>query len=451
MAGIISSPGIGSGLDIGGIVDALVAVERDPKQARFNQKESILEAQLSAIGSLKSVLDTFQSSLEGLISGDAYSNRSASSADESAVTVSIQSGASPAVSSYQVEVVSLAASHKLVSANIATPDTISGTSFQINGVEITGAASATSLEGLKDAINSADNNPGVGAAIITDQDGNQRLALTATESGAANQFTVTEDFGLSLPSSGEGYTAGADAEIILDGLTSSPIKSSTNTFEGVIEGLDFTVLEEGKTTTLSIATDSDAAKKSVEDFVEAYNNVINELAKSKTVDTEGNNAAALFGDSLLRTLETHFQRTATASYSGTGSSFGSLSEIGITTDYQTGQLTINSSKLDSAIKEDFDSIKQLFGHENGIATTLDAKLEPYLKFDGTLDLREDSINDQIRDIDDQRAALELYVEKFEANLFAKFSAMDTLVASLNQTSSWLTQQLSTLPGLVERK
>ena len=38
------------------------------------------------------------------------------------------------------------------------------------------------------------------------------------------------------------------------------------------------------------------------------------------------------------------------------------------------------------------------------------------------------------------------MERFEARLTAQFTAMDQLVASLQSTGSYLTQQLSSLPG-----
>jgi flagellar hook-associated protein 2 len=58
--GTIASTGVGSGLDVQGIVDKLVAAEGQPKTVRLNGQEAKVQAKLSAIGTLGSALAFFR-------------------------------------------------------------------------------------------------------------------------------------------------------------------------------------------------------------------------------------------------------------------------------------------------------------------------------------------------------------------------------------------------------
>ena len=51
-------------------------------------------------------------------------------------------------------------------------------------------------------------------------------------------------------------------------------------------------------------------------------------------------------------------------------------------------------------------------------------------------------------VGEQRERLELRLSSMETRLLAQFNAMDSLVANLSSTSSFLTGQLANLPGVV---
>ena len=59
---MITATGIGSGLDVEGLVSQLLAVEAQPVNARLDRREGKLQAELSAIGTLRSALSTFSTS-----------------------------------------------------------------------------------------------------------------------------------------------------------------------------------------------------------------------------------------------------------------------------------------------------------------------------------------------------------------------------------------------------
>ena len=67
----LSTPGVGSGLDIAGIVDKLMAIEQAPL-SKINTKLVGLQAQVSAYGSLKSAVSSFRD-VEVEVSAPIYS------------------------------------------------------------------------------------------------------------------------------------------------------------------------------------------------------------------------------------------------------------------------------------------------------------------------------------------------------------------------------------------
>jgi flagellar hook-associated protein 2 len=87
----------------------------------------------------------------------------------------------------------------------------------------------------------------------------------------------------------------------------------------------------------------------------------------------------------------------------------------------------------------------MVNYATGYAVQLQALASSFLDTDGALTSRTDGINKTIKDIDDRRAALELRMTAIEARYRAQFTALDTMMSSMNQTSSFLQQQLSNLP------
>jgi flagellar hook-associated protein 2 len=82
---------------------------------------------------------------------------------------------------------------------------------------------------------------------------------------------------------------------------------------------------------------------------------------------------------------------------------------------------------------------------NGLAASLDGILDNFLQADGIIASREQGLNEGLEDIEDERFRLEDRILALEARLIRQFSALDTLIAQFNQTSSFLTQQLANLP------
>ena len=124
MAGI-SVSGVGSGIEINGLVDQLVAAERDPQVQRLDVKEATYQTQLSSFGLLKSALSDVQTSLAKLGNEGLFAERTASSSEPDVFGAT--AGADAAPGAYTVRVEQLATSHKLRSAGFADADATVGT------------------------------------------------------------------------------------------------------------------------------------------------------------------------------------------------------------------------------------------------------------------------------------------------------------------------------------
>ena len=473
----ITAAGTGSGLDIEKIITTLTEAERAPAEMRLKNREIEVQADISAYGALKGAVKDFQTSLSGLSSLTQLAARAAKSSHESLFTATASSGA--AVGNTSVRVLNLASNHKLVStANFASSTAAVGAgtltlnlgsnSFNVN---IVGGQNNT-LAGIRDAINSASDNPGITASILTVSDGGggtvSKLVLTADETGADNFISVsvagdsdgnnTDNVGLSSfvfntdqTGNMSQKTQALDATIEIDG--EFQVTSTTNTFKDAIQGvtINLTGADPATTATLSVSLDQTAIRERLTKFVDAFNVLGDTLNFLTDYDPETKKAGLLTGDFAARTIETQIRRTISGVVEGLGSSFNTLASIGITTQ-RDGSLALDQEKLGDALLNNFDDVAEMLAGEEGIAKTLDDKLEVFLRSDGIIASRNESFLKQVQEIDEQRVKLNMRMESYEERIRLQYTNLDILVGQLQSTGSFVTQQLDIIKaGLTGKK
>ncbi len=453
----IVSTGIGSGLDIAGIVQSLVAAEGQPVETRIAQQESRAQAKLSAFGSLKSALSDFRDKLDTMRTLEKFLSRKASSGNEDRFTVSAGTNALPA--SYDLEVVQLAQAQKLTSGAFVDADAVVGTgtlTIQIGAetMDLTIDGTNSTLAGIRDAINAATDNPGVSATIVNANSGSY-LIVTGEATGAANSITISQaggdgglsaleyDPGMGLTSMTESIAA-QDALVRIDGLD---VMSESNTIAGAVQGVTINVLEDsgGGTDALLVENDDQAAKDLVSGFVESYNALVNIFDNLTSYDAENEIAAPLVGDSTLRGIRDQIRRELSVGVEDLDATFSTLSEVGVEVQLD-GTLNLNTERLDTVVAEDFVKFGQLFSTTDGFATRLYDLTDGYLSSDGIIESRTQGLTATIDGYSDDREALNDRLASLETRLLRQFNALDSLLAQLTSTSNFLTQQLSTLPG-----
>ncbi|KVW96071.1 flagellar filament capping protein FliD [Thiobacillus denitrificans] len=389
---MISAPGIGSGLDVNGIVSQLMAAERQPLAALARQEQTYNQ-KLSAFGQVRSTLASFQTALQDLSSGSKFQALSATASDTKVLSASASSNATPA--SYQLEVLQLAQQHKLASSGYAaTSDVVgSGTltiqfgtydsglnTFTANADKatktITIAPANNTLAGVRDAINAA--NAGVSATIVNDGSATgNRLVLTSTDSGANNslKISVTDDDTISTDMSGlsalaynptaavgsgknlSQVAAAQSAQLKIDGIT---VNQSTNTVKNAIDGvtLNLATTNVGVPLTLNVSRDTKTITDAVQSFVTAYNGTSGTLKNLTAFKGVGSQNGVLLGDSTARGIQVGMRNLLNTSIDS-GGSLTTLSQIGVSFK-SDGTLALDSTKLNTAISTNFSDITALF-------------------------------------------------------------------------------------------
>ena len=384
---MLSSPGIGSGLDINGIVKQLMAVEQRPL-ASLDSKEAKQQTQLTAFGSLKGALSSFQSSLAALANPAKYTAIAASIADNTLANVSATSAAG--TGSHSIEIQTLAQSHKLKSSNFATTGTTvgsgtltlqfgtySGGTFTLNpdkaAQSITISPSNASLAGIRDTINLA--NAGVSASIVNDGTGN-RLVIASKDTGLSNALKITttdddanntDNAGLSqlvYDASTGGTTnltqtvAASNATLVIDGIS---ISKASNKITDAIEGvtLDLLKTNPGSTTTLNLSRDTASIQGAVTSFVKAYNDLNKTIVDLSKYDAATKRASTLTGDSTVRSIQTQLRNAISDPLTTAGGGLSLLSEAGISFQAD-GTLKLDSAKLSKVMSDPTKDISTLF-------------------------------------------------------------------------------------------
>ena len=443
MAGL-SASGIGSGLDIDGIISQLMAIERQPLQ-KLDSRISDYNAQLSAYGQLKSALDSFESSMDGLASVNKFQMFAATSTNEDIFTADTDEFAS--TGKYDITVNRLAEHHKMGTDSAGTDPaaTFGGTAGDQLKLDVgTGSmtvdlSSAKTLSEIKDAINADANNPGIKATLISGDNNLVRLVLTADDLGSAGAITATETFtGTALGLADINNSAALDAEVIVDGMT---ITRSANEIDDIIQGVTLNLKDADATKyTLDVSRDDDGIVNSVQGFINAYNGAMNKL---ESLHKEG---GSLEGDNTVISIQSQLRDALNATVD-TGGAFSYLAELGITTNTTTGDLELDQDKLKAAMDEDFDAVANVFALEDeGIAYLLEKAAYDLTTYDGLLDNRKEGVQERIDNLTDQKEDMEYRLELIQERYKRQYGGLDNMLASMQSMGNYLAAQLSTLPG-----
>lgn len=373
----ISSPGIGSNLDVNGIVSKLMQVESQPL-VLLGKQEAAYQGKLSAWGGLKSALATYQSLVSPLIDQSKFQGLTATSGDASVLTASATSAAS--AGSYTIVAGPLAQAHSLmatgrVSSTTSLANGATTLSFQFGtagspssfgAAKTVTIAANSSLQNIADAVNTA--NIGVNASIVNDGSATPyRLVLNSTSTGAANSMSVTTADPtlqgiLSYDQVGVGglqnMTQTAAAQNATATINGVAVSSASNTLTAAIPGVTLNLGKAG-TTTLNVARDTQSVKSAIEAFVKGYNDLTKTLKDYTGYNADTKVSGPLAGDATARMIQARLRGTLSAALTGLGGNLTSLAQIGISFQ-KDGTVALDSTKLQSAITNNFSDMAGLF-------------------------------------------------------------------------------------------
>jgi len=458
----MSSPGIGSNLDVKSIVTQLVALEKKPLE-KLQLAAATVQTKISVFGQVKSLVSALSDAVSKLSSVTGWNGVSASSSDTSAVTASAIGGTQP--TSFSVEVQGLAKAQSSYSMPLLPVGGAIGegtlrleigqwagavfTPGSGTPVDLTISATDTVAD-IASKINGA--NAGVTATVLSDASGD-RLLLSGKNTGLAAgfQLSVTSDtdgnpadaLGLSrLVNGSVTNQAAANATATINGIS---VSSATNVFANSVAGVTFTAVKETTApVTLTIAKDTSTVKKNIEDFVKAYNEINGVLNEATKYDQATKTGGLLQGDSTTLALQSAL-RAAVQSMSTGSSVFNRLSDIGVSA-LRGGNLEVDSTKLGKALGN-MDELKALFssttpGNAEGIAVRLKGLTKTLLASDGYFKTKDDTLKRSLDNNAKDQVRVNEKASRVEAALNRRYSALDVQLTSLNSLNTYLTQQIT---------
>lgn len=470
----ISSPGIGSGLDVNSIVSQLVALERQPVQL-MQAKGSDLQAKVSAYGQVKSSLAALQDAATAMVDTSTWKSRTFASNNTSAVTGSATSTA--LAGSFSVQVTQLAQAQSTRSSAFATGATVgsagsleiqtgqwTGTSFN-GGANAKLTVSIAATDTLTDVATKI-NSSGAGvSAVVVSSGGQDRLLVQGGNTGDASGFqirafdaTSTEitdgttgagAFAYASPAGGGaiyGQTqtqAAQNSSISINGIA---VSSATNTVADAVPGVTLNLLATTTTATqITVGVDKDAIKTKIQAFQDAYNKINASLADMTRYDAATKTSGPLQGDSTAVGLQNMLKNLLGATGpSGTG--FSRLSDVGLQLQ-RDGSLTTNSTKLDAALGN-LNGLQTFLGAATGTASG-DGIVRRIRDFamgangiGGSISGRSTALQSAITRNNNDIDALNTRVANVQKQLQAQYSRLDSTLGSINSMGSFVTSQLA---------
>jgi flagellar hook-associated protein 2 len=462
---LITSTGIGSGLNISAIVASLTSAFGAGQQNQLTTQSTALDAQVSAFGTFTSSVDALQSAIAAINNSSTLAGFDAAVGDKSIASATATSGA--VAGSYSLAVQNLATAQTLTSGPVLVASNPVGTgtlkiSLGNASTSVTIDSSNDTLQGIASAINSASGNPGVTASIITAADGS-RLVLSGTATGTSNSISVTEtDGGAALssltydpantgPTTGLTQTQAAqDANFTINGYAAT---SASNVVTGTLSGVTIHLLAPSAAvtpattpatytpTTLTISPDTTTAATNINAFVTALNSTLSSLQSLTAYDPATQTAGPLQGNATVEAFQNQLSNildTVTSSTTG----INSLSDLGVTADAQTGQYDSSASALSNALSSSLSGVEALLAGPKGIATQINSLVKQYTQSGGILSIVNSGLQSGLSNIATQQAALNAELVTYSATLTTQYNAMDAAVAALKETQTYLTAEFN---------
>jgi len=452
----ITSAGAGSGLDLESVISASIAAKKAQLQQPITTKQTNTQITLTGVGQLKSAISSYTSTLDTLSASGAFNKRSVNitqSKDDPTLKVETKSGTSNG--QYNITVNKLATTSRqegvfdssttsLVTADGSLTFKAGDKTFTID------VKAGDTLQNIRKRINSDGDNFGLSANIVNTSDGKAKLVLDSGVSGDGNDLVIKANDGASVGLKAfETLTPllplASSAEIDVDGNT---LKSDTNTFDNSIQDLKVTVLRVSdkdtdgslKSNKVDITTDKSSIQSLIKNFIDGYNTLVDKTTslgkRNSIVSGESqDDGGALAGDSMTSSVRS-FMANLISSPSKESTTFSTIFQIGVNMDNK-GKLSLDSDKFTEALDNNFDQVVALFGGENGVSGQLSAGLKNYTKTGGLITVRQDSLNTTLRSLSQKSTDATAQLTKYEANLRAQYGSLDTLLAKMNQSASYL--------------
>jgi flagellar hook-associated protein 2 len=408
-------------------------------QARAKRSETKYNAELKAVGDLKTALSTFASAAKALkstsSSADSMLINSAKFSSEGVATASV--GATAVSGSYEFFVKQLASKDQVALQGLTDADLGSGSLTFGQGSESFSVdmSSITTLDGLASAINNASDNTGLKATLVR-SNGQVNLVLTSENTGADQAISLSSD-NAAVQTAVDGrkqLSTAKDAIVYLGGESGVELTNSSNTFDAAITGVSLTFNKvtgpDDELLTVDIGQDVSATKDKLQKFIDAFNTLMTSIGSLTASGSDSSARGALAGDASVLAIKSVVNNLVRTSFGDT-----SLINFGVSSN-NSGKLTLDAKAFEKAIAADPDGFETLFTGKGNLLDSLDSSLKVYTSSsNGLLTSRVDSLNEKLSKINDDYDTLQVRYDSSYSRYLKQYTNLMQVMTSMEQTSS----------------
>jgi flagellar hook-associated protein 2 len=299
-----------------------------------------------------------------------------------------------------------------------------------------------------DAFNSKSNKGRASLVNIgTESSPSYKVVISSLYEGIDKGAIARSALGASLTNlSAFSESAAADSSITITGI--GTISRATNNISDIIPGVTLSLSSTG-TSTVKISEDSPATITKVQQFVDAYNDLVGFLAENNKVTEEqrGRERINVFSplsssrldDNVLFALRSKISESLASG----GSSVRVLADLGITTQ-RDGTLKLDSRKLQEAIASEVTSVSSVLSVFADATATTSGIINQFTKFNGLIDLSINANKTTIDDLNQRIADAEAQIDRQTEQLKARYARLESLMGRLQNQQASLTSALAGL-------
>lgn len=444
--------GLGSGMDLQGIIDKLVNVDKKPILMKQSKKIE-LESYYQTFNTLESYTNALMADSSTMLTN--LNAQTATTSDDSIGEAEVTG--SPASGVHNVDVTALAKGESWISNESNSSSTnnivsVSSGAFKYKvgtkeySVELDNNSISSTPTTLNEFINAINNNgSGVKASLV--YDGSGYKAVLKTPDGTNNNLTIEQNdtkltFGTDDTTPNE---ASSDASLTIDGVS---VTSHSNTLSDNIAGLKITLKDLGSFS-IHVDTDYQSLSDSMQNIVDDYNKVAKEISDNSGYDAQKNVAGAFFGNYTAQSISSSLKNIFLAQY-GDSSSIASLNDLGLSFD-ESGKLTFDSATFNSALESNFSDVKKMLdettsGANDGFLNVLHDKLYSLSNTNGDIEVEKTTMQNRMDNIQEQIDRMNKQLDQERTMLTMTFAQMDEYMGALKNQSSYMQQVFDSMNG-----
>ncbi|WP_323590611.1 flagellar filament capping protein FliD [Aliarcobacter butzleri] len=297
-------------------------------------------------------------------------------------------------------------------------------------LNINGTSIDTTNKSYNDLVNEINKIDGVQGSLVEDSTGKFRLSIKSFETGEKNTIKFTGSDASALSHFGFDDTANnvlkaQDSKMKVDGVE---YYGSTNTI--TIDGLKITATKSTGESTINIEEDNTNIKTQMQAFVNAYNN-LNKLISDEVYSTD----SSLGDKASIRNVMSQLKEQLFSQ----GNSDKTMFSYGFSFDSKTGNLLLDSTTFDKAVKSDKQGLQNLFvgvAEKKGIATALDELISNSGINKDLIDYESNMLSRQTKLTEQKDKAQEALDAKYKT-MAQQFAAYTTIITQMENSFSGL--------------